>query len=91
MPIGTLYVLAVVPCFFVVYDLIGFFFAKTNLNKWIKGIAWLNLGYCLLSIIMLIFHRNDLTILGWVYLIGELAIVLFLANLELNLAKNEIA
>ena len=91
IPKDTLYIMASFPCLFIIYDLIGFLFISASFNKRTKEIAWLNLGYCLLSLIMLVFHRNDLTFLGWIYFVAELAIVLFLANLELNLAKNEIA
>ncbi|MFY0672736.1 MAG: hypothetical protein JXQ87_05005 [Bacteroidia bacterium] len=91
MPKNTLYVLAIIPCLFLIYDVLGFTLNPSKVSKWIKGIAWLNIAYCMLSIIMIIYHRNDLTILGWIYFIGELAIVLFLANVELKLAKYEIS
>lgn len=89
MPATTLYLLAFIPCIFVLYDVVCYLKVRENKRLFLKGIAVANLSYCLLSIVMLIYHYEQLTYLGILYFIGELIIVVLLANLQLRIASNK--
>jgi len=84
IPRSALYVLAAIPCFFAVYDLLCYFMAKGKATFFLKGIAYANVLYCCLSIGLAFYHAASITILGWLYILGEVLIVVFLARLELQ-------
>jgi len=85
IPSPTLYLLAAVPCGFVVWDVV---FASAHRNKalGLRGIALLNSAYCLLSLGLMVTHLEVVTIWGWAYVLGELGLVLGLAWLEWQVA-----
>lgn len=87
MPPKALYVLAILPCFFAVYDFACYFLAKKNWSLFIKIIAALNLLYCCISIGYVFYHFQKLTILGHLYFVGELIIVLVLVFIEFKTAS----
>ncbi|WP_341214489.1 hypothetical protein [uncultured Wocania sp.] len=87
IPSSTLYILAILPIFFAVYDFYSFRKVKTELSKFLKGIAVMNLLYCCLSIGFAFYHSATLTNLGWSYLILEILIVITLAIVELRVAN----
>lgn len=87
IPRRTLYFLALFPCLFALYD---FYFAirtPRNIVVYLKGIAMMNGFYCLLSLGVSIYHFQELTILGWIYIGLEIAIVMTLASLEFKVAQ----
>lgn len=87
IPKKTLYFLAALPCFFMIYDFFCYFKIKKKLGKFLKVIAIVNLLYCCLSIGMAIYHQQVITNLGWIYIIGEIIIVMALAIVELKVAN----
>ncbi|BDS10725.1 hypothetical protein [Aureispira anguillae] len=87
IPIPTLYLLAFIPCFFVAYDFYCFLTVKQNIPFYLKGIALMNSSYCLLSIILAIYHYQKLSYLAWGYIITEITIVMALVYIELQTAK----
>lgn len=87
MPRATLMILAALPCFFIAYDLFAYFFVRKNYTPFLKGIAFINIGYCLLSVYFLFQHHSELTSLGYAYFIIELALVLGVAYIELKTAN----
>lgn len=86
MPREALYVLASLPCLFVIYDVICYLRIQTNLAFYLRIIGLANLGYCLVSMAFVLLHYQKLTNLGLIYFVLELAIVIFLAGIELNTA-----
>ena len=86
MPRKTLYFLAFLPCLFAIYDFICYFRFTDDWKPFLKGIAFANLGYCGISIVMLGFHFSELTILGLVYFLVEIFVVAVLAMVELRVA-----
>ncbi|NLR93794.1 MULTISPECIES: hypothetical protein [Flammeovirga] len=88
IPISTLYVLAIFPCLFAVYDLVCYFVNIKSISIYIKGIAVFNLLYCFLSLSFGIYHKEQITLLGWSYLIAEAIIILLLASVELSINSN---
>ncbi|MGD1847303.1 MAG: hypothetical protein ACFB10_18080 [Salibacteraceae bacterium] len=89
IPKPTLYFLASLPCLFAVYDFYCYFKIDNNLGIFLKRIAVINLIYCCLSIGLAIYHREDIKILGWVYILMEVAIVSGLSIIELKVAKRQ--
>jgi len=88
MPTKELYFLAVIPCFFALYDLICYFQAKENWRAYLKGIAIANHLYCVFSLGLLIYHFPKLTALGVAYFVVEILIVVGLVWYELKVAKS---
>jgi len=91
IPIKTLYFLAILPCFFAVYDLFCYFFAKSRSGGFLKGIAIINVLYCLLSLGLAFSHQEVMTGLGWLYIIVEIIIVLFIASIEWKASTDEVS
>lgn len=90
IPKTTLYVLAALPCFFAIYDFICFFKIDKNLGRLLKGIAIVNLLYCVLSLGLAFYHFQEITLLGWTYVIVEIFIVVILAIIEFKIAREYI-
>ena len=86
MPKQALYVLALLPCVFLLYDFWCYFRGARNWNLYIKAIAIANLLYCFLSIDMVAYHFEELATLGLIYFAIELLILLLLIRIELNVA-----
>ena len=87
IPKTALYVLAALPCFFAIYDFYCYFRIEKHLEKFLMGIAIANLLYCCLSLGLALYHYQEILFLGWVYIIGEIIIVVTLAIIELRIAN----
>ncbi|GAA5219779.1 SID1 transmembrane family member [Membranihabitans marinus] len=90
IPRPTLYFLASFPCLFALYDFYGYYVSDKKVGSFLKGIAILNGMYCCISIIMLIYHREKISNLGWIYILTEILIVSLLAFFELIVGKRQI-
>ncbi|NRB48861.1 MAG: hypothetical protein HRU41_14390 [Saprospiraceae bacterium] len=86
IPRSTLYVLAVIPCFFAAYDFFCYWKLDENLGRFLQIIAVLNVAYCCLSLGLAISHQEVITTFGWGYIIGEVMIVVTLAIFEWRIA-----
>ncbi len=86
IPPKTLYILATFPALFAILDFCFFFYQKIIRNHSLQIIAFLNLTYCVVSILFAIHHLNTITIFGWAYIIIELLILFCLVYIELNVA-----
>jgi hypothetical protein len=86
IPTSALYLLAIFPVIFACYDVYYLLLKQTQLAKGLKGIAIANIAYCVFSIVVSFKHFNDITILGWGYMIIEVIIVLILAIIEFRTA-----
>lgn len=87
IPRSALYILAALPIFFALYDFYCFLRLKERLAPFLMGIAYINLLYCCISMAFALYHFQELTYLGWLYIIVEIIIVVFLAMLELKTAE----
>lgn len=86
IPKTALYILAVIPCFFAVFDLIFYFSKSFSAYKALRVMALFNLAYCFFSLILAMFHASEIVALGWVYLLGEVGIVFALALFEMKIS-----
>lgn len=85
IPTSTLYLLAILPCMFALYDLLCFL-VSANPGIFLKGIASLNITFCCISIGLAWCHHNTITYFGWAYILLETTVIFALVRLELRLA-----
>lgn len=89
IPVKVLYFLAAIPLFFIAYDL---FCSQRRIDNktsaLLKGIAFMNLAYCAVSLGAAFLHASALTVFGWAYIFSEIIIVTVIALFELKLAKH---
>lgn len=87
IPPPTLYILALFPCLFGIFDLYSYKYAGKNSAHFLKGIAIMNLAYCCLSVGLALYHHESLTFWGWAYILLEVMVVSALASLEYRVAQ----
>jgi hypothetical protein len=71
---------------FAVYSLYNY--VRFNPTRWkllLRIIALANLTYCLLSLIVLLYFYKQVTVIGWIYFTGEIAIIISLFLWEMNI------
>ena len=91
IPASTLYLLAVLPLFFALYDFYCYRKIKDQSSRFLKGIVVINLLYCGLSIGCALYHLEQITAFGWAYIVGEVLIVITLALIEFGTANRLIS
>jgi hypothetical protein len=84
MPQKVLYRLALVAVVFGVYSLCCYFFVSSNGRFYLKIITTANLLYGLVSITLVVYFRQRLTMLGLVYFLLELLVLGGLILIELR-------
>ncbi|TDQ23768.1 hypothetical protein [Tenacibaculum caenipelagi] len=88
IPPSTLYLLALLPVFFIIYDFYCYFKkGSKKQTQFLKRIALINLLYCCLSIGAAFYHSKTITNLGWTYILVEVLIIIVLAIIEFTTAK----
>lgn len=87
IPASSLYLLAILPIIFAIYDF--YYYQKTHskLKFFLKRIAIANLLYCCFSIGVAFYHSKTITNLGWTYILVEVLIIIILSVFELIVAK----
>lgn len=89
VPAETVYLLALFPIVFVLYDIFAYYQYNGLAQLYLKGIAVMNMMFVALSISMGIYHRDSISVWGWLYLIGECLIVAGLVRLEWRCANEK--
>jgi len=87
MPLKTLTVLSIIAFIFAIYSLSCFAFSDNNSQKLLRPIIVANLTYCILTLGIVIYFYNKLTILGLTYFFGEILIISGLVYIELKTLK----
>ena len=87
IPKSTLYLLAAIPVFFLLFDIYSYVAKPVYDKRNLKIIASLNSMYCCLSLIMVVYHKDVVTLLGWLYIIAEILIIAYIVFIELKTAK----
>jgi hypothetical protein len=82
----VVYFLAIIPCVFSLYSFIGFLGKVQNWRHYMKIIAIANLLYCCLTLGLVFYFHQDLSIWGITYFILEIITVTILATIELKVA-----
>ncbi|SDC29180.1 hypothetical protein SAMN05421749_10425 [Acinetobacter marinus] len=88
IPKSTLYLLALFPCIFATYDFYCYYVRHHHLHDQLYIIATMNLFYCCLSLAVAIYHRSQITCLGWIYVLAEISVITVLARFEVSVAKH---
>ena len=84
MPITILNYLSAIAACLCIYSTICLVLIKENWIPFIMIISIANLLYCILTSGLVIFYHPKLTIFGTTYFLGEIAIILGLVYIELN-------
>lgn len=84
IPSSVLYILAIIPLFFTLYDIYSFKQKYSKTGILLKGIAILNLLYCCISLGFAVYHFHSITYVGWSYILIEITIILLLAFIEFS-------
>lgn len=83
MPKNILYILAGIAAVFAIYSFVCYFFStKIWRPHLLKGIMVANLLYCCLTLILVLYFYQQLTILGWIYFLLEMLIIVVLVRVE---------
>ncbi len=83
--------LSIIAAIFCMYSGICFLWLRENWQPFLKVISIANLLYSCLTLCLLIYYRNSLTIFGIVYFLGEIMVVCGLVFIELNILKKYIS
>ncbi|WP_375563145.1 hypothetical protein ACE193_11620 [Bernardetia sp. OM2101] len=93
MPKSILYILSSIVAFYAVYSISCYFFLFDKLGKdknwqsFLKGIIAANSLYCIVMPFLMLFHYEDLTVLGMSYFIFEIIVILVLVVFEIKLVS----
>lgn len=87
MPLKVLYMLALIAVGFLIYSFTCYVFNPKNWRQYLQLIAWANLSYCILSVIMIIIYYDELSLMGFMYFIGEICLVMMIGLIEMKLAS----
>lgn len=84
MPLHVLYSLAAIAIVLAVCSFACHFINPTDWRPYLRFIAIANILYCIITVGMILFYREKLTLMGYAYFAGEILIILSLARLELK-------
>ena len=87
VPVSVLYLLTLFPVIFAVYDILCYLKTKNNLKLFLKTIAYLNILYCFVSVVILLNRYKQITFLGYSYFLVEILIILTLANFQIKVGN----
>lgn len=88
MPTNILYYLAMAAVAFAIYSFSCSIIVPKKWRTFLKIIAYVNLTYCIVSILLVFNFYSQLTKLGIAYFTIEKIIVIYIAMLELKIAKS---
>ena len=86
MPKTILYVLSSMACIYAIYSICSYFLLTNIWRPYLKGIAIANLIHCCLTIGLVFYFYQKLTVLGLTYFLLELIVVFGLIIVELTVA-----
>ena len=90
MPLKTLYFLTFLAGIFCFYSFCCYFFVSDNWRPFLKVIAVANTLYCCITLGLVFYYYQNLTLLGVVYFFGEIGVVMGLVVVELRVIAAEI-
>jgi len=87
MPKETLTFLSILALVLATYSFSCFAFLDKNIQNFLSPIIVANLTYCILTLGLVIYYHNKITILGLAYFVGEILIICGLVYIELKTLK----
>lgn len=91
IPANIIYRLAFLAGIYTIYSALCYFLRPIHWRPYLKIIASANLMHCGLTLALMAFYAQALSLLAWLYFIGELIIVISLAIIELKTAFQKTA
>lgn len=88
IPIHILCILAAIPIGFVIFDIAVLITTRSSYRIPLRIIASLNLTYCLVSLLLAYYHSKQITLLGWLYITGEIFLVILISFLEIKASNS---
>lgn len=85
---SVLYPLSITACIFAAYSFTCYLLIKENPRTYLKVVAYANLLYCCVTLVLSLYFYNGLTSLGLLYFIAEIGVIITLAVVELKAAYN---
>ena len=89
IPINLLYQLLPIAIFCTLFSLTVYFLYPAKWKRFLLSIGIVNILYCCLTFVSIIFYYDSLTILGVAYFSIEIFIILLLSSIELSIAFNK--
>lgn len=86
MPAEVLYLLAGLACLFAIYSFSCYLLEANITKNHVQVIAFANLAYCCLTVVLSVYLFQQLTTLGVLYFTGEVLFILGLVIVELKTA-----
>lgn len=90
IPRRAVYFLAAIAVCFAIYSLALYFSGPESWPPFLRAIPIANLGYCVLTLILLYVFRSEITALGIAYFAAEILVVTALACYELMTVRRGI-
>lgn len=90
IPKSALYFLASIPVFYMIYDLFCYFKVNGNWGKYLRIIAIANILYTCISVSVAFYHREVITMYGWIYIAAEVLVILGIVIFELKVANRDL-
>ena len=87
IPTSVLHTLAFIPLFIIVYDIYCYRSSHHQDRHLLRIVALVNIIYCVISVSLAIYHRDAVTTWGYLYIGGEILVILVLVLIELQLAR----
>lgn len=87
MPLKVLYMLALIAVGFLIYSFTCYVLNPKNWRPFLQLIALANISYCFLSTILIILYYDELSLMGFMYFIGEICLVMIIGLIEMKLAS----
>jgi hypothetical protein len=87
MPKNVLFSLVPVTTMFLAYSIGCYMINPKSWKRFLAPIALANLLYGGLTLVLVLYHHNRLTVLGTVYFLSEIIVLFFLSRLEFGLVK----
>ena len=84
--LGYLAALALV---FSIYSIFCYFLVSDNWKLFLKIICIANIFYCILTIGVVIFNYQNISILGIIYFLGEIIVIVSVVYLEITVIKRQ--
>jgi hypothetical protein len=84
MPETTLHFLSITALVFSAYSFCCFLLLKNNWHPFLRAIIIANLLYCCLTLGLVIYHYQLLTMLGVIYFLAEIGVVCILVFIEIK-------
>jgi hypothetical protein len=82
MPTTILYYLASIACVYAIYSISCSILLANNWRPYLKAIAFANLLYCCITIVLVYYFYEKLTIWGLTYFVLELMVIISLIIIE---------